>query len=86
MFALSDEDLALRILGCGDGPASFNAIATRRGIKVCSCDPLYRFTANEIRNRIAATSDTIIEQTRRNAGQFTWNTIARSSTQPTTPV
>ena len=23
MFALSSDDLALRILGCGDGPASF---------------------------------------------------------------
>ena len=31
MFALSDDDLTLRILGCGDGPASFNAEANRRG-------------------------------------------------------
>lgn len=37
MFALSSDDLALRILGCGDGPASFNAGATRRGMAVTSC-------------------------------------------------
>ena len=34
MFALSDADLDGRLLGCGDGPASFNAVATRRGAKV----------------------------------------------------
>jgi hypothetical protein len=27
MFALSDDDLGLRILGCADGPASFNGEA-----------------------------------------------------------
>ena len=30
MFALSDMDLELRILGCADGPVSLNAVATRR--------------------------------------------------------
>jgi hypothetical protein len=68
MFALSDKDLRLRILGCADGPASFNAIATRRRAHVVSCDPLYRFSASEIRDRIAATYETIIEQTRKTAG------------------
>jgi hypothetical protein len=28
MFTLSDADLNSRILGCGDGPASFNAEMT----------------------------------------------------------
>jgi hypothetical protein len=40
MFSLSGADLAGGILGCGDGPASFNAEATRIGTKVVSCDPL----------------------------------------------
>jgi hypothetical protein len=31
MFVLSEDDLATTILGCADGPASFNAEATRRG-------------------------------------------------------
>ena len=75
MFALSDGDLALRILGCGDGPASFNAEATRRGAAVISCDPIYRWEAFHIRERIAATYDQIIDQTRRNVDEFVWSSI-----------
>jgi len=41
MFALSDADLHSRILGCADGPAGFNAVATGRRLRVTSCDPLY---------------------------------------------
>jgi len=73
MFALDDGDAARRILGCADGPASFNAEATRRGWRVTSCDPLYRCDASEIRARIGATFDEVIEQTRRNAGEFVWD-------------
>jgi hypothetical protein len=40
MFAMSEADVHSRILGCADGPASFNAEATRRGLRVISCDPL----------------------------------------------
>lgn len=72
MFALSEADLARTILGCGDGPAAFNAEATRRGARVVSCDPLYRFTRAEIDGRIAATCDTVLEQARRNADSFVW--------------
>ena len=75
MFALSDDDLRARILGCADGPASFNADATRLGGHVISCDPVYRWTATEIRERIVATSDGVLEQTRRNADEFVWDTI-----------
>ena len=75
MFALSSDDLALRILGCGDGPASFNAEATRRGMAVTSCDPIYRWEAGQIRERIVATYDQIIDQTRRNRDEFVWSSI-----------
>jgi hypothetical protein len=75
MFALSDEDLARRILGCGDGPASFNAEATRRGATVVSFDPIYKWEPADIRTRIAATRDEILDQTRRNAGEFVWDSI-----------
>ena len=75
MFALSDEDLARRILGCGDGPASFNAEATRRGAAVVSCDPIYQWEAVHIRERIAATYDQILDQTRRNVDEFVWDSI-----------
>ena len=75
MFALCDADLEGQILGCGDGPASFNAVATRRGADVISCDPLYRWTADEIRARIDATYDEVIEQTTQNRHDFVWETI-----------
>jgi hypothetical protein len=48
MFDLSDADLNKRILGCGDGPASFNAEMTELGYTVVSIDPVYQFSAPEI--------------------------------------
>jgi hypothetical protein len=74
MFALSDEDLGCRILGCADGPASFIAELTALGGEAVSCDPIYRFTADEIGQRIDDMYPTIIEETRRNACEFLWNT------------
>jgi hypothetical protein len=76
MFALAEPDFRLRIIGCADGPASFNAEAARRGVRVVSCDPLYAFAAAAVRDRIEATSAEILEQTRKNAAAFVWNTIA----------
>ena len=73
MFALTDADLGGRILGCGDGPASFNAEATRRGTQVVSCDPLYQFSAGQIRQRIDETAPEVLEQARRNAHEFVWD-------------
>jgi hypothetical protein len=75
MFALTDVDLAGSILGCGDGPASFNAEATCRGLKVISCDPIYKFTKAEIETRIAATYEQVIGQTRQNQDEFVWESI-----------
>lgn len=75
MFALSEEDLTKPILGCGDGPASFNAELTRRGGSVVSIDPLYAFSADEISERIDATFDDIIRQTRQNEDEFVWEHI-----------
>jgi hypothetical protein len=72
MFALTDGDLTRVMLGCGDGPASFNAEATRRGASVVSCDPLYQFAKNEIEDRITATTEQVLEQTARNAHEFVW--------------
>jgi hypothetical protein len=75
MFALTEADLRQRILGCGDGPAGFNAEATRRGGSVTSCDPIYQWDTAQIRDRIALTYDQILDQTRRNAGEFVWDAI-----------
>lgn len=75
MFALTSDDLQRRIVGCADGPASFNAEATAAGLSVTSCDPLYRFSAAEIARHIAETTEVIIEQTRRNQHEFVWTSI-----------
>ena len=78
LFALTPEDLALSILGCADGPASFNAELTRRGGRVTSFDPIYRLERAQIEQRIAVTADQILEQTRRNAADFVWTGDIRS--------
>jgi hypothetical protein len=72
MFALTSDDLAGRILGCGDGPASFNAEATSLGTGVVSIDPIYAFAASEIEARVEAVFDDMIGQTEANAADFTW--------------
>jgi hypothetical protein len=75
MFHLTGEDLGQSILGCADGPASFNAGMTRQKRRVVSCDPLYEFTAAQIKQRIDATYDDVMEQTRHNKDKFVWNLV-----------
>lgn len=75
MFALEEADLRKTILGCGDGPASFNRAMTEKGRKVISVDPIYEFNAEQLRERIKATYDTVIEQTRQNKDKFVWTNI-----------
>jgi hypothetical protein len=72
MFALEQRDFEGKILGCGDGPAAFNAVATERGHHVVSVDPLYEFSAGDIERRIEQTTEEIAQQTRRNTAEFVW--------------
>lgn len=72
MFALSMSDLQKRILGCSDGPASFNAVLTKQGGQVISADPLYTFSREEIAKRIDETFGAVLEQTRANKNEFVW--------------
>jgi len=72
MFALTEGDLTGTVLGCGDGPASFNAEATVRGHAVVSCDPIYAFTAHEIQQRVEACYDDVISQVERERDGFVW--------------
>jgi hypothetical protein len=76
MFALDDDDLNKPILGCGDGPASFNAEATRRGYDVISVDPIYVFDTEAIRSRINDTYPTVIEQLAAYRDQYVWDRFA----------
>lgn len=75
MFDLSERDLRGRILGCGDGPASFNAELRRRGGRVISVDPLYVHGARTIARMVEAAFDDVIAQTRREQHRFVWREI-----------
>jgi hypothetical protein len=75
MFNLVDDDLNGRILGCADGPASFNAEMNHHGRQVISCDPIYRFSKQRLKAQIKHASAVISEQTRKNMGNFTWSSI-----------
>ena len=75
MFDLSAADLCRRILGCGDGPASFNAELTALGGDVVSVDPLYAFPANVIERRVEETFDVVMAQVRRNPDDFVWTHV-----------
>ncbi len=72
MFALSGDDLAGHILGCGDGPASFNAEATALGHHVISCDPIYALSAGEVEQRVEQCYDAVISQVKQNRDGFVW--------------
>src|SRR5260370_8857487 len=78
MFALSEGDLQRRLLGCGDGPASFNAELTALGKprRLVSVDPLYLFTGPEIASRVEQTYETIISQVKRNPHRYVWSYFA----------
>ena len=75
VFGLSEDDLTLRILGCGDGPAAFNSLLTKCGGSVTSVDPIYAFDAAQIRSLVAETYETVMTQARKNQGDYVWEAI-----------
>jgi len=75
MFGLTEQELSLRILGCGDGPAAFNAEMSRLGHRVVSCDPLYQLSRKQIQERIDVTFENVMRQTRENQHKFVWASI-----------
>lgn len=76
MFDLTEVDLKLRVLGCGDGPAGFNSELTKRGGHVTSIDPIYVFAATQIRSRISETYDIVMAQMRKNQNDYVWKIIS----------
>jgi hypothetical protein len=72
MFLLSEADLNSKILGCGDGPASFNARMTELGHSVVSIDPIYQFSAEEIEQRVRAVYEPVISQLKQNHHNYIW--------------
>ncbi len=75
MFALTEDELKLRFIGCGDGPAAFNCDLTKRGGNVVSVDPAYAFDAARIRRRIFETFETVMAQMRKNQADYVWEAI-----------
>ena len=73
MFDLTPKDLSGSILDCAGGPASFNAEGTRKGYRIVSCDPIYRFTANEISARVDAMYDRLIKNVAARRDGFVWD-------------
>lgn len=75
MFDLSVNELKLNILGCGDGPASFNYECNKRGGNVVSIDPIYNLTKGEIQEKIDESYHNVLTQTERNIDKFRWDVI-----------
>ncbi|MDZ7957859.1 MAG: hypothetical protein RMY34_08115 [Aulosira sp. DedQUE10] len=73
MFNLTDTDLNKKIIGIGDGPASFNAEMTSQGKSVISVDPLYQFSAEEILQRFNEVVDLIINQVKATPNDWVWS-------------
>lgn len=75
IFSLTEQDLTKRILGCGDGPASFNAELSSQGGNVVSIDPTYCFDANQFKSRIAEVFDEVMPQVHLNKDKYIWESI-----------
>ena len=76
MFMLFNDELTSRILGVGDGPASFNSEMKGLGHTVISIDPIYVFSKNQIEQRIEKTYDTVISQVKQKPDDFVWDFFA----------
>lgn len=72
MFNLTSADLEGKMIGVGDGPASFNTEATQQGYTITSIDPIYEFSGLEIQSRFDAVVDNIIEQVRATSEDWVW--------------
>jgi len=62
MFALNASDLQKSILGCGDGPACFNAELIKIGGNIVSIDPVYQFNSEQIGSRITQVYPEVMSQ------------------------
>ncbi len=76
MFSLTAHDLGKKILGCGDGPACFNAELSAEGGNVTSIDPIYQFAHEQIRSRIKEVYPQIMEQVSKNRNDYVWKNIS----------
>jgi hypothetical protein len=73
MFQLTEGDLRGTILGCGDGPASFNAEATAKGCPVVSCDPIYTLAGEQIRTAFEKSAGPIMSGVKAHPQNYVWS-------------
>jgi len=75
MFELDESYRDKAILDCAGGPSSFNAESTAKGWNVISVDPLYQFSAEEIRRRIDETNESLGKEVLKKSDRYSWNRI-----------
>lgn len=76
MFHLSDRDLDSAVLGCADGPASFNAEMTALGRRVVSADPIYQLSREDIASRVEVARQKIMADTLEHMDDYVWTSFA----------
>ncbi len=76
MFTLTNSDLDTKILGCGDGPSSFNTEVDLNGGSVTSVDPIYAYSRQEIMQRIDEVTPEVMDQVVKNKDDFVWKSIS----------
>jgi len=73
MFDLTDNDLDKKILGVGDGIASFNVEMTELGKTVVSVDPIYSFEGKEIKEQFYNVIDSVVDQLKATEEDYIWD-------------
>ncbi len=73
MFQLGGREKCLKILGCGDGPASFNAEWTALGGEVISIDPIYEFSGAQVRQRFEDVRADIMRKVEEAPKKWDWS-------------
>jgi hypothetical protein len=75
MFALTAEDLTLKLLDCAAGPSSVNAELTREGGHIVSCDPLYAKVTEKIQMKTQEMIDALLVKVQENQDKFCWKKV-----------
>lgn len=75
MFQLDDSDMSRKIAGFGDGPASFNCEATKKGYSITSFDPIYQFSKNDLQKSINDARIIVMKQMKENMDNYVWTNI-----------
>lgn len=75
MFNLNEGDLKKKIAGFGDGPASFNYEAHKKGYDITSFDIIYQFTKEQLEKRIKEVRSIVMKQMSENQENYIWTKI-----------